>query len=172
MEESYCLSDEASQIVFARVYNLGWAGFPGILSTLQNNESFSLFVKLATLLSLGEKLENEQGLTLFIPDDQVLKKYNDILSKTIGSNIELISTIIKNHIFKGVIIPDFLTALDGTALKAVNGAGYDVNIKIIHDIPMVVLHWKSGESEREAIIRHEGIKCKNGIIYVIDHLLI
>ena len=99
MEESYCLSDEASQIVFARVYNLGWAGFPGILSTLQNNESFSLFVKLATLLSLGEKLENEQGLTLFIPDDQVLKKYNDILSKTIGSNIELISTIIKNHIF-------------------------------------------------------------------------
>lgn len=112
--------------------------------------------------------------TLFLPDNGTFMYETKALEEIIETKgSDVIESILKNHIFNGIIVPDLLSSLDVATISSITSASFTILNKDFHGVTRKIIQWYSnGNVIKEAKINTpQGIKTRNAIIYVIDTIL-
>lgn len=114
------------------------------------------------------------SFTLFVPDNGTFMYETKALEDVIETKgPDAIESILKNHVFSGIIAPDVLNCLDVATISSITSASFTILNKDYHGVTKKIIQWYSnGNVVKEAKINTpQGIKTRNAIIYVIDTIL-
>lgn len=136
-----------------------------IVDTAVGAKTFTTLVAAVKAAGLVDTLKSKGPFTVFAPSDaafQKLEKANPGILKDLlkPENKEKLTKILTYHVVSGkVLAKDVMKLKDGTQVKTVNGA----TVKVTN---------KHGVKVNNAKVIKTDIDCTNGVIHVIDTVLL
>jgi len=131
-----------------------------IVDTAVNAGSFKTLAKLLTDAGLVDVLKGDGPFTVFAPTDDAFKKVPKEALEALAKDKEKLKKVLTYHVIKGKVMAADAVKLDGKSADTV--AKVKLPIKVKGDAVMV----------GKAKVTKTDIECKNGVIHVIDTVLI
>jgi uncharacterized surface protein with fasciclin (FAS1) repeats len=128
-----------------------------IVETAVGNKSFSTLVKALKAASLVEPLQGKGPFTVFAPTDEAFAKLPEGTLEKLLADKEALTEILKYHVVAGKV-----TASDVVKLKSA---------KTLAD-KEVSIDTEEGVKINDATVVKADVMCTNGVIHVIDTVLI
>jgi len=159
-----CLSFSASALAFApsrfvarpRIQELN----ANIVETAVSAGSFKTLVAAVTAAGLGPVLSGPGPFTVFAPSDEAFAKLPPGTVEGLLKDIPKLKSILTYHVISGKVPASVAVTLNGKKAQTVNGAELSVRVD------------KSGVFVDGAKVVTTDIMCDNGIIHVIDSVVI
>ena len=127
-----------------------------IVQTASGDESFSTLVKAVNAAGLGGALSGKDQLTVFAPDNDAFNKIpKEELDKLLEDK-EKLGDILKYHVVSGKVMSSDVTKMK----KADTLSGGELSIKS-----------NGGVKINDSKVTKADIECSNGVIHVIDSVL-
>jgi uncharacterized surface protein with fasciclin (FAS1) repeats len=136
-----------------------------IVDTAVSAKNFTTLVAAIKAADLVSTLKGTGPFTVFAPTDAAFRKLEKSKPGTIAfllkpENKEKLAAILTYHVVSGkVMASDVMKLADGTEVKTVNGQS-------------LTIHNKHGVKVNNAKVIKADIVCSNGVIHVIDTVLI
>ncbi len=130
-----------------------------IVETAMANKDFSTLVTAIKAAGLAETLNGEGPFTVFAPTNEAFAKVDKEALEALLKDKEKLTAVLKCHGAKGKLMADDVMKLDGKEVETLQGTKYKITV-----IDKVV---KIGD----ATVKVTDIKCSNGVIHVIDTVL-
>ena len=130
-----------------------------IAETAMANKDFSTLVTAIKAAGLAETLNGEGPFTVFAPTNEAFAKVDKEALEALLKDKEKLTAVLKCHGAKGKLMADDVMKLDGKEVETLQGTKYKITV-----IDKVV---KIGD----ATVKVTDIKCSNGVIHVIDTVL-
>ena len=124
----------------------------------KEDKSFNIFIDLANLSEINLTLDQYDGFTILVPDDNVFESLDQKTKEEIFSSKETAYEVISNHILPFKFKESNLKKY--SHLDTINGGSIDVEVS---DRKLII-----NESIR---IIEKDIKVENGIIHLIDNAI-
>ena len=128
-----------------------------ILQTAIDNGSFGTLIKAVQAADLTDTLDGAGPFTVFAPNDAAFAKIPKDTLETVLADKKKLTSILTYHVVSGKVTAAEVAKL--TETKTLNGK----TIKITHN--------DSGVMINNAKVLTADIECSNGIIHVIDTVL-
>ncbi len=129
-----------------------------IVDIAAENDDFSTLVELVVTAELAEVLSGEDEFTVFAPTNEAFANLMPFAAEAIERNPDLISDILLYH-----VVPGTLMAEDVLASDELEAAQEEIlQVSMMDDQPMI----------NSANITQADIEASNGVIHVIDEVLI
>jgi uncharacterized surface protein with fasciclin (FAS1) repeats len=135
-------------------------GDKDIVDTAVAAGKFKTLVAAVKAAGLAETLKGDGPFTVFAPTDEAFARVGEDKINALLKDKETLKKILTYHVVSGNVTSKDAAALDGKSAKSVEGAP----IKVAVDGGSVVLNGKA------KVIKAD-IKCKNGVIHVVDAVL-
>lgn len=132
-----------------------------IVETAVEAGKFKTLAKALTEAGLVEALKGEGPFTVFAPNDEAFEKLGKETLEEVLKDKEKLTAILKYHVVSGKVPAKTVVTLDGKSAKTLGGKEVKIEVKD----GKVVLNGKIN------VIKTD-IMCKNGIIHVIDAVLV
>lgn len=136
-----------------------------IVDTAANTKGFSTLVAAVKAAGLVDALKGDGPFTVFAPTDEAFQKLEKSKPGTIAmllkpENKETLVKILTYHVVSGkVMASDVVKLKDGTKVKTLNGKSITVGLK------------KGVKVDKANVVKTD-IKCSNGVIHVIDTVIL
>jgi uncharacterized surface protein with fasciclin (FAS1) repeats len=127
-----------------------------IVDTAVASGSFKTLTKLAASAGLVEAMKGDGPFTVLAPTDAAFAKVPKKILEALGKNKELLAKVLKYHVIAGKIKS---SALKAGTVKTFQGEFVTVSLK-------------GGASFNGAKVTKADIMCSNGIIHVIDNVIL
>jgi uncharacterized surface protein with fasciclin (FAS1) repeats len=131
-----------------------------IVGVASGDPQFSTLVSLIKKAGLVNALSGTSKLTVFAPTNAAFAKLSKPTLQKVGSDKKLLTSILTYHVVKGAVPASKVVALDGKSVKTLNGR----SIKIRVSAGKVYVN--------KAQVTKTDVKASNGVIHVIDRVLI
>lgn len=129
-----------------------------IVGTAINNKDFSTLVTAVKAAELVDVLNSDGPFTVFAPTNAAFDKLGEDTIKAVLADKAKLTGILKAHVVKGNVMAADVVKMDGQEAETLNGK---FGIKV-----------KDGKVWiGNAQVIKTDIKCKNGVIHVIDTVL-
>lgn len=134
----------------------------GVVDVIKNDGRFTILVKALKTTELEEFLKGEGEFTIFAPTDESFKKLPSGMLKDIlkSNNKHILADLLSYHISNIEVNFEDIKVLNGTELNMINGKKTTVMIKAeelyINNAKIII----------------NDIEAENGIIHVIDYIII
>ena len=129
-----------------------------IVDTAVGAKMFTTLVTAVKEAGLVETLKGKGPYTVFAPTDEAFKKLGEETIKKVLADKELLKKILLAHVVEGSVMAEDVVKLDGKEVKTIQGTKFMVSTK-------------DGVKLGEAKVVKTDIKCSNGVIHVIDTVL-
>ena len=129
-----------------------------IVGTAMNNKDFSTLVTAVKAAELVDVLNGDGPFTVFAPNNAAFDKIDGETLKAVLADKAKLTGILKAHVVKGSVMAADVVKMDGEWAETLNGK-FQIKIK---DGKVWI-----GNAQ---VIKAD-IKCKNGVIHVIDTVL-
>lgn len=130
-----------------------------IAETAMANKDFSTLVTAIKAAGLAETLNGEGPFTVFAPTNEAFAKIDKDTLAAVLKDKEKLTAILTAHAVKGKVMAEDVVKLDGKEVETIQGTKFKITV-----VDKVV---KIGD----ATVKVTDIKCKNGVIHVIDTVL-
>jgi len=130
-----------------------------IVDTAVASKDFTTLVTALKEAGLVETLKGKGPYTVFAPTEEAFKKLGDETIKKALGDKELLKKILLAHVVEGNVMAADVMKMDGQDAKTVGGSSF--KIKAGADGVMI----------GDAKVTKTDIKCTNGVIHVIDTVL-
>ena len=130
-----------------------------IVETAIGNKDFSTLVAAVKAAGLVDTLSGEGPFTVFAPTNDAFDKLGKETVAAVLKDKEKLTAILTAHVVKGNVMAADVVKLDGKEVATLQGTKFKVGV----DGTTV----KIGD----ATVKVTDIKCKNGVIHVIDTVL-
>ena len=131
-----------------------------IVDTAAGNKDFSTLVSLVKSAELVDTLKGTGPFTVFAPTNAAFAKLPKATLTKVGGDKALLTKVLTYHVVSGTVLAGDVVKLNGKTVKTVNGS--TIKIKVVHGKVYI----------NNAKVTVTDIKCKNGVIHVIDSVLI
>jgi len=135
-------------------------GGKNIVDTAVGAGDFKVLAKLLTDAGLADTLKGEGPFTVFAPTDAAFKKVPKDALEALGKDKEKLKKVLTYHVIKGKVMAADAMKLDGKSADTVAKVKLPIKVK---DGDVMV---------GKAKVTKADIKCENGVIHVIDTVLI
>lgn len=132
-----------------------------VMDVIADNPDHQLFIEAANAAGMDDLLDSEYGFTLFLPTDEVLEQAGlDIqLSEPLSPDEkEQLADLLNSHIVSDELMQTSVEK--AVSIETISGA--PISFSINDGITQV----------NDAKVLKQGIVAKNGVVHVIDSLLI
>ena len=136
----------------------GYGHKKNIVETAVNAGSFKTLVTAVKAANLVDTLSGKGPFTVFAPTDEAFAKLPASTIEALLKDTDKLSSILTYHVVSGKVMAKDVVNLDSA--KTVNGK--DLSIKVKDGKVMV----------DNAMVIKTDIKCSNGVIHVIDAVII
>jgi uncharacterized surface protein with fasciclin (FAS1) repeats len=130
-----------------------------IVGTAINNKDFSTLVAAVKAAELVDVLNGDGPFTVFAPTNAAFEKLGEETIKAVLADKAKLTAILKAHVVKGKVLAADVVKMDGQDAETLNGK-FPIKIK---DGKVWI---------GNAQVTKTDINCKNGVIHVIDTVLI
>jgi uncharacterized surface protein with fasciclin (FAS1) repeats len=130
-----------------------------IVDTAVGNKDFSTLVTAVKEAALVETLKGKGPFTVFAPTDEAFKKLGEETIKKALADKELLAKILKAHVVDGKVMAADVMKMDGQDAKTLQGTAFKIKAG------------KDGVMIGDAKVTKTDIVCTNGVIHVIDTVL-
>jgi len=131
-----------------------------IIDTAVAAGSFKTLAAALTAANLVETLKGAGPFTVFAPTDEAFAKLPAGTVESLLKDIPKLSAILTYHVVSGKVMAADVMKMDGQSAKTVNGA-------------TVAISTKDGvKLNGSATVVKTDIECTNGVIHVIDSVLL
>ena len=130
-----------------------------IVETAIGNKDFSTLVAAVKAAGLVETLSGDGPFTVFAPTNEAFAKVDKDALAALLKDKEKLTAVLTAHAVKGKVMAEEVLKLDGKEVETIQGTKFKITI-----VDKVV---KIGD----ATVTGTDIKCKNGVIHVIDTVL-
>ena len=133
-----------------------------IVETAAGNDDFSTLVAAVKAADLVEALNGDGPFTVFAPTNDAFNKLPSGTVETLlkPENKGKLQSILKYHVVSGKVMAKDAVGLDGQMAKSLSGEKFAVEVK---DGKVYV--------DGAQVVKTD-IKCKNGVIHVIDSVML
>ena len=130
-----------------------------IVETAMANKDFSTLVTAIKAAGLADTLNGEGPFTVFAPTNEAFAKIDKDTLAAVLKDKEKLTAILTAHAVKGKVMAEDVVKLDGKEVETIQGSKFKITVadKVV----------KIGD----ATVKVTDIKCKNGVIHVIDTVL-
>ncbi|QEG22185.1 fasciclin domain-containing protein [Mariniblastus fucicola] len=131
-----------------------------IVETAVGAGNFNTLVAAVKAAGLVDALAGDQQLTVFAPTDEAFEKLDPVLLQSLlqPENRDQLKAILTYH-----VVPGRVKASDAYGLNAADSLqGQRLNLKLREELPLV----------NDASLVATDIECRNGIIHVVDEVLL
>lgn len=130
-----------------------------IVETAVGNKDFSTLVTAVKAAGLVETLSGEGPFTVFAPTNAAFEKVGKETLDKVLADKKTLTAILTAHVVKGTVLAADVVKLDGKEATTLQGSKYKVSV--------------DGKTVKigDATVKVTDIKCKNGVIHVIDTVL-
>ncbi len=132
---------------------------PTIVEAAVGNKNFSTLVAAVKAADLVETLSGEGPFTVFAPTNAAFEKLGKDTIEAVLKDKKKLTAILTAHVVKGSVMAADVVKLDGKEAETLQGTKFA--IKVDGDTVMI----------GNAKVTKTDIKCKNGVIHVIDTVL-
>jgi len=130
-----------------------------IVGTAAGNKDFSTLVAAVKAAELVDVLNGDGPFTVFAPTNAAFEKLGEDTIKAVLADKPKLTGILKAHVIKGKVMAADVVKLDGEMVETLNGK-----------FPIKV---KDGQVWiGDAKVVKTDIKCRNGVIHVIDTVIL
>ena len=136
------------------------AASKNIVQVAAGNPQFSTLASLIQNAGLVSALSGKSKLTVFAPTNAAFAKLPKATLKKVQSDKQLLTSILTYHVVKGAVPASKVVTLNGKSVKTLNGK----NVKIAVKSGKVYVN--------KARVTKTDVKASNGVIHVIDQVLI
>jgi len=133
------------------------------LAEVAAGAGFSTLVDLVVKAGLADTLSNGGPFTVFAPTNEAFAALDPALVESLVSNPEALKKVLLYHVVSGKVLSSQLS--DNLSVKTVQGAPIKINI-------IQGYHGVSVKINNAATVTKTDIPAKNGVIHVIDQVLI
>jgi len=131
-----------------------------IVDVAAGNPQFSTLVSLVKKAGLVGALSGKTKLTVFAPTNAAFAKLPKATLKKVAGDKKLLTSILTYHVVKGAVPASKVVKLNGKSVKTLNGQSVKVTVR-----------GGSVYVNKSKVIKTD-VKASNGIIHVIDTVLI
>lgn len=149
-----------------------------IIETITANSDLSTLLTAIKKAELVDTLSNKGPFTVFTPNNKAFEKIaKKNLDELLADKTKLVSTL-TYHVVSGKIASEILKKMAETKTiegsKILIGTENEVSVTRVStpDISALEMNTSNGISINDANITKADIECSNGIIHIIDTLLI
>jgi uncharacterized surface protein with fasciclin (FAS1) repeats len=130
-----------------------------IAQTAIGNKDFSTLVAAVKAAGLVETLDGKGELTVFAPTNAAFEKLGKETIAAVLKDKEKLTAILTAHVVKGTVLAETVVKLDGKEVETLQGTKFKVSV--------------DGKTVKigDATVTVTDIKCSNGVIHVIDTVL-
>lgn len=129
-----------------------------IVGTAMNNKDFSTLVTAVKAAELVDVLNGDGPFTVFAPNNAAFDKLGEDAIKAVLADKPKLTGILKAHVISGKVMAEDVIKMDGQMAETMNGK---FPIKVKDGVVWI----------GNAKVIKADIKCKNGVIHVIDTVL-
>lgn len=130
-----------------------------IVGTAIKNKDFSTLVTAVKAAELVDVLNGDDAFTVFAPTNAAFEKLGEDTIKAVLSDKTKLTGILKAHVVKGTVLAADVVKMDGQMVETLNGK-FEIKVK---DGSVWI---------GSAKVTKTDIKCKNGVIHVIDTVIL
>ena len=130
-----------------------------IVDTAAGNKNFSTLVSLVKAAELVATLKSDGPFTVFAPTNAAFGKLSKATLDKVGGDKALLTSVLTYHVVSGTVLAADVVKMNGKSVKTVNGA--TIKIKVVNGSVFI----------NNSKVTTTDIKCKNGVIHVIDSVL-
>ena len=130
-----------------------------IVDTAVAAGTFSTLVKAVQAAGLVDTLKGSGPFTVFAPTDDAFKKLPAGTLEAVLADKAKLTAILTYHVVAGKVMAADVVGLNGKTAKTVQGGGLAIDTT-------------SGVKVGAATVTKADIECSNGVIHVIDSVLI
>ncbi|HVP03199.1 MAG TPA: fasciclin domain-containing protein [Solirubrobacteraceae bacterium] len=131
-----------------------------IVDVAAGNPQFSTLVSLVKKAGLVGALSGKTKLTVFAPTNAAFAKLPKATLNKVASDKKLLTSILTYHVVKGAVPASKVVKLNGKSVKTLNGQSVQIKVK------------GGSVYVNSAKVVKTDVKASNGIIHVIDSVLI
>ena len=131
-----------------------------IIDTAVAAGSFKTLAAALTAAKLVETLKGAGPFTVFAPTDEAFAKLPAGTVESLLKDIPKLTAILTYHVVPGMVMASDVMGMDGQSAKTVNGATVEISTK-----DGVKLNGSTNVVKTD-------IECTNGVIHVIDSVLL
>ncbi len=131
-----------------------------IIDTAVAAGSFNTLAAALTAAKLVDTLKGAGPFTVFAPTDEAFAKLPDGTVESLLKDIPKLTSILTYHVVPGLVKASDVMGMDGQTAKTVNGAALAITTK------------DGVRLNGSANVVKTDIECTNGIIHVIDSVLL
>lgn len=131
-----------------------------IIDTAVAAGSFKTLAAALTAAKLVETLKGAGPFTVFAPTDEAFAKLPQGTVESLLKDISKLTSILTYHVVPGLVKASDVMGMDGKSAKTVNGAALTISTN------------DGVKLNGSANVVKTDIECTNGIIHVIDSVLI
>jgi uncharacterized surface protein with fasciclin (FAS1) repeats len=135
----------------------------GIVDFLRKSGEFSFLLKALDRTSLIEELSSMKKITFLAPNDKAFEKLPEGTLDALLNNVKQLKAILNCHILPNVYSKDDL--IKYINIGSAQGCVLNVRKVTVRDSPTEV------KIENAKILK-EAVKVDNGLVYIIDNLII
>ncbi|WP_017293139.1 fasciclin domain-containing protein [Geminocystis herdmanii] len=130
---------------------------PDIVDIAVNNDNFKTLVAAVTAANLVDVLKSEGKFTVFAPTDDAFAKLPPGTITTLLQNIPQLSRILTYHVVSGKLMKADLEKMD--SVISIEGSPISIDCS-------------DGFEVKNATVIMEDIEADNGVIHVIDNVIL
>jgi uncharacterized surface protein with fasciclin (FAS1) repeats len=131
-----------------------------IVDTAVAAGQFKTLAKLLGDADLVDALKGDGPFTVFAPTDEAFKKVPKETLESLAADKKKLAKVLKYHVIKGNVESSDAMKLDGKSAETLAGAKLPVRVK------------GNNLMVGKAKVTKADVKCKNGVIHIIDTVLI
>lgn len=131
-----------------------------IAEIVAGSKDHTILLALVKEAGLADKLGEKGEWTVFAPTDAAFKKLDKETVEKVKADKELLKKVLTSHAAKGTWVAAQVVKLDGKEVETLSGAKFTVKVK--GDEVMI----------GDAKVTKADIKASNGVVHVIDTVLI
>jgi uncharacterized surface protein with fasciclin (FAS1) repeats len=131
-----------------------------IVDVAAGNPQFSTLVSLVKKAGLAGALSGTTKLTVFAPTNAAFAKLPKSTLKKVAGDKKLLTSILTYHVVKGAVPASKVVTLNGKSVKTLNGQSVKITVR-----------GGNVYVNRSKVVKTD-VKASNGIIHVIDTVLI
>ena len=132
----------------------------GIVDTAVAAGSFETLAEALTAVNLVGTLKGAGSFTVFAPTDEAFAKLPAGTVEALLADIPKLTSILTYHVIAGTVMAADVIKMDGQTATTVNGA--DLKISTTDDVKL---------NGATSVVKTD-IACTNGVIHVIDSVLL
>ena len=132
----------------------------GIVDTAVAAGSFETLAEALTAVNLVGTLKGAGSFTVFAPTDEAFAKLPAGTVEALLADIPKLTSILTYHVIAGTVMAADVIQMDGQTATTVNGA--DLKISTTDDVKL---------NGATSVVKTD-IACTNGVIHVIDSVLL